>query len=349
VMLDGNRTLSRNILLAAGDFGKRLGGMNAPGGATFAGNIILGTTSSNPDSSDSAAGEVHLTAQNETDVVKFSGQLAGGNSSKRVVIDGEGTVVYSGVNKTYQNATRIQNGRLVVDPGVALSGNGNVTVDAGAELKVNGSLSGSGVLAVAGTLSGSGEVHRGVSIANGATISPGDSVGTLTIVSDVLFGGGGNFKWELQDTGGNAGTGWDTLVIDGVLNLTATSANRFELDLATLNGAGQQGNAAGFLFTELYDWTLLTAVDGIVGFSADKILLDLQAFAGPHSGNFTLQKLSHGDGSESLVLHYSPVAVPEPSRALLLLAAGLFTLLRRRRRGGDQAAFRQRTRNPYQS
>ncbi|WP_206026098.1 autotransporter-associated beta strand repeat-containing protein [Roseimicrobium sp. ORNL1] len=332
IMLNGNRTLSRDIGLAAGDFGKRLGGMNATGGATFSGNIVFGTTSSNPDSADSAAGEVYLTAQNASDVVRFSGQLAGGSTSKRVIIDGEGTVAYTGVNKTYQNATLVKKGTLLIDSGVALTGNGNVTVDAGAKLKVNGTLGGTGQLAVSGTISGTGTVQRGFSIANGATISPGNSVGTLTVIGDLLFGGGGVFSWEMQNASGDEGTGWDLLTIEGKLNITATSANRFEVELVTLNLSGVQGIPTGFDPYELYDWTILTALDGIVGFSADKFSLDLASFVGPHSSNFSIGKLAHGDGSESLVLHYNPVAVPEPGRSMLLFFAAATALLRRRRR-----------------
>jgi hypothetical protein len=150
-------------------------------------------------------------------------------------------------------------------------------------------------------------------------------------MGNLQFGAGGVYSWEIQNASGQEGTGWDLLTIDGTLNLTATSANRFEIELAILNLSGQQGTPMGFDPFELYDWTILTALDGIAGFSADKFSLDLGSFAGPHSNNFSIGKLTHGDGSESLVLHYNPVAVPEPGRAMLFALAAATVLLRRRR------------------
>ncbi len=331
LMLDGDRLLSRNIVLAAGDFEKRLEVMNTTTGGTFSGNVLFGTASSNPDSSESAAGEVHLTAEGAGDVAIFSGQLYGGGASKRVIIDGAGTVRYTGTAKTYLNSTVVQSGRLELDAGTSYTGGGAISVSSGGELRVNGVLGGGGLLTVDGVLSGTGTVQRGFTLADGGVMSPGASVGTLTVTEDVVFGGGGVYRWELQDVDSGAGTGWDMLMIDGTLTINSTSASRFILHVTSLNSLGLPGQMADFSTLGLYDWTLLTAVDGIIGFSADKFQLDLLPFDNPNSGGFTLEQVSHGDGSDSLVLHYSPVPVPEPGRVTLLLASLMGTALRRRR------------------
>lgn len=332
LMLNGTRSMSRDILLAAGNFEKRLGGMNASGGATFSGEIVFGTASANPDSTDAAAGEVYLTATAAGDVVRFAGEMTGGHTSKKVYIDGEGTVVYSGVNKTYQNATVVQKGRLVLEQGTSMTGAGAVTVNAGATFVVNGNLGSGGALSVSGVLSGSGTVHRGLSLTNGGTLSPGNSVGTLTITQNVVFGQSGRYLWELQDVDSGSGTGWDMLLIDGSLTVDATSENRFVLQVASLNALGQDGNVADFSGASLYDWTILTATGGILGFSNDKFEFNLTELGNTNSGNFSLQRVVNGNGSESLVLHYDPVAVPEPSRAMLLLTALCIAATRRRRK-----------------
>ncbi|MEZ0389811.1 MAG: autotransporter-associated beta strand repeat-containing protein [Verrucomicrobium sp.] len=336
LFIDGNWTISRGISLAAGDFTKRLGVVNATSaGATFSGNISLTSATADPGNPDASAGKVYLTAQNAGDVMNVTAQMTGGSATKTVTIDGQGTVIYSGANKTYANATSVDHGRLVIAQGTAHTGNGTYTVKSGAYLQIDGTLGGSGLLNMeGGTLGGKGTVQRAVTFNLGDTVAPGNSTGTLTFTQNVTFGAGGNYLLEIQNATGAAGIGWDMIDIQGRLDITATSSDRFVIDLNTLNGSSQAGQAANFLAGGLYDWTILTATAGITGFSASAFTIDLGDFANANSGYFSITRLLNGNGSESLVLHYS--AVPEPGRALLMLGGMLALALRRRRHPSPQ-------------
>lgn len=332
LMVDGDFTLSRNLALAAGDFGKRVGAMNTSSiGATVSGAISLTSATADPLSPTSAAGSVYFTAQNATDVLHLTGVVTGGNTAKSVTLDGQGTVVYSGANKTYSNATVVEKGRLVIAAGTSHTGNGNYTVKAGAKLQIDGTLGGTGALNMeAGTLGGKGIVQRAVIFDQGDRLAPGNSTGTLTFTQGITFGGGGGYLWELQDVEAGIGTGWDHTAVQGSLTITATSSDRFVISLQSLASNGNSGLVQDFDGVNgLYDWVLLTASSGITGFSADKFTIDLGSFANAYAGGFSLSQLLNGDGSTSLVLHYS--AVPEPGRFLLLTAATAVLLLRRRR------------------
>ncbi|WP_050027541.1 autotransporter-associated beta strand repeat-containing protein [Verrucomicrobium sp. BvORR034] len=332
LILDGNRTLSRGVSLAAGDFGKRLGAINTTDtGAVISGGITLTSAAADPDNPTSAAGSVFFTAQSAADVLNLTGAITGGSTTKTVTLDGQGTVVYSGANKTYSNATVVEKGRLVIAAGTSHTGNGNYTVKAGAKLQIDGTLGGTGALNMeAGTLGGKGIVQRAVIFDHGDRLAPGNSTGTLTFTQGITFGGGGGYLWELQDVDAGIGTGWDHTAVQGSLTITATSSDRFVISLQSLASNGNSGLVQDFDGVNgLYDWVLLTASSGITGFSADKFSIDLGSFANATSGQFSLSQLLNGDGSTSLVLHY--IAVPEPGRILLLTAATAVLLFRRRR------------------
>lgn len=345
LLIEGDRTVSRDIALAPGDLGKRLGAYGTNTGATFSGDISFSGNPADPDSTTgaSAVGNVSLTAQASTDVVTFSGSMTGGASTKTVTIDGQGTVVYAGVDKTYNNATAVAAGTLLIAEDTALRGGGAVTVASGARLRVEGRLANTGNITVSGgrlevdgtiesggllTLSnahitGSGDINRAFTVANGTIIDPGTGVGSLQTDSQT-WGAGGSYLWEISSLATGAGAGWDLLAISGDLTFSTGSGTPFEITLTSLDGTGAAGLLAGFDEMADYSWVIASATGSINNFGSFNYLLDASGFANAYTGQFGLSVIG-----DDLVLTYT--AVPEPSALLLLAAAAaVFFFLRRR-------------------
>ncbi len=344
LILDGDFTINRGITLGTGDLGKRIGAINTTTGATIAGNIAFTGSASDPDDENPnrAVGNTRLTAFTEEDRLIFTGQMTGGNSSKTLTLDGLGTVVYSGANKTYATATRVASGTLLIDEGTTLVGSGGVTVEAGARLDVQGTLSGEAALTVRGgrlnvdgqinqgaalltleegaRLTGGGAVYREFVLEDGATLAPGNSIGTIHTGTHT-WGGGGVYEWEISSALGTAGQEWDLVEVTGELNLTATSADRFELRLTSLNFL------ADFDETQEYSWLIASADGGINGFDLETFFLNTDDFANPYLGDF---QLFLNDTETELYLRYT--AVPEPGTWALLGSALLLAAARRLRR-----------------
>ena len=199
--VEGDYTMARNIALSTGSFVKRVGAMNTTTGALYTGGIAFGTSTN-----------VTLEAVNATDRAVFSGQFAFSAAANTVVtIGGQGTVEYSGSAKNYNGDTNIQNGAtLKLASGFNWAAPSKVTVNAGGEMKVNGTMGGTGTLVITGgLLSGTGTVSRAVTIDAADIIGPGDGgVGTLSLSSGAVLGGGGIYQWDLTDadsTPGSAG------------------------------------------------------------------------------------------------------------------------------------------------
>ncbi len=143
---------------------------------------------------------------------------------------------------------------------------GTTTVNAGA-LLVNGSLANGSAVSVnnTGTLGGTGTVGA-VTVNTGGTISPGNSPGTLT-TGNVTFAAGGNYNWQLLNSGGAAGTGYDFISSTGSLTINATSLAPFKINLWSLSGSSTSGNAT-FNANANLTLTLGTFATGISGFDA---------------------------------------------------------------------------------
>src|SRR3989442_1163119 len=103
------------------------------------------------------------------------------------------TIIVSNANTTINNSIA-NNSRLIkTGPGIleftaTNSYSGNTTNLAGT-LLVNGVLGGNSLTIASGTLGGTGTITAPVIVQAGATLSPGASVGTLTISNTLLLSG----------------------------------------------------------------------------------------------------------------------------------------------------------------
>ncbi len=170
-------------------------------------------------------------------------------------------------------------GLVTLVPGTGNTLAGNLVVQG--TLTVEGTLTLTGTLVVAsgGTLQGNFTLIGTLEIQDGGTVSPGSSPGTI-VANDTTWAGGGTYDWEIDRADGTAGSspGWDLLVVNGVLDITADSANPFTVEVISLLSDGSPGEAANFDPDTAYSWTIATASGGITEFAANKFLVDAFGF-----------------------------------------------------------------------
>jgi autotransporter-associated beta strand protein len=181
------------------------------------GTLIANVSTVAADFTVNAAGGSVCPLGNTTST--FSGVIAdatGASGFINIIDDGShGTIVFTGAN-TYTGATRVASGATL-----QLTGNGSL---ASSSIDINSG----------GTLAGNGTVHG--SVTNSGVVSPGNSLGCLTVAGN--YTEAGTLRIEIDGAAGagvNPG-GYDRLVVGGtaalqsgsVLQLTRSAANSFE-------------------------------------------------------------------------------------------------------------------------
>ena len=132
-------------------------------------------------------------------------------NSTLTIAPGTGTVTFTGVN-TYTGITTVAGGTLALAGAGSIGSSSRIVINSGATFDVSGTGStfvlgaaqtlvnnGSetGVLAGAGTIEGGGIFNGGVTLQNGARVSPGNSPGTLTFAAGLALEDGVIFNFEL--------------------------------------------------------------------------------------------------------------------------------------------------------
>ncbi|MFM7243347.1 MAG: beta strand repeat-containing protein [Planctomycetaceae bacterium] len=190
----------------------------------------------------------------------IAGPITGGGQLRKT---GSGALVLSG-SSNYAGTTTVSTGTLVV----------------------NGVIGGTSAVSLSGgtTLAGSGTVNGPTTIGSFATVSPGASPGTLTFGGNLLWNSGGSYNWQMLSGTGTAGqtSAWDLITVGGTLDIGATSANPFAVNLWTLSSMlpDVSSSAAGFNPAQNYTWRIATAVGGITGFAADKFVIGVSSTNG---------------------------------------------------------------------
>lgn len=334
-------TSERTKNLTLGNSAAQSGTLTLSGGTiNGVANRILRNASSKvltiQDHQGSGVGAMELVIGNSAAIIDavgpitISSKLGGSGFTKT----GAGTLSLAGAN-AFSGAITVSTGTLALGALNALAGATAITLRSGSILDVS-SVSGF-TLGAAQTLAGSGSLQGDLS--SGGTLSPGQSPGVLTIHGDATWLSGGNYNWQIVDADAGAGSGWDTLVIDGTLDLGhLTSAAPYQLNLwslAAITPADLNGEVPDFLNSQNYSWPIATAAGGIQGFDPAGFHIELGpangsgGFSNPLApgGSFALRVTDH-----RLDLVYSATsAVPEPLSVTAtagLLASGL--LLRRR-------------------
>lgn len=271
----------------------------------------------------------------QTEDGTFSGAIrqngsSGGNLT--LSADSTATLTLTSTANSYNGATTVLGGTLAIGGTGNINSTSGITVNGG-EFKYNSPTALTKPLSIVnGTLSGSGLIRTAVAIGDGATISPGNSPGTLTINNSAhTWGAGGSYVWQLLDNSGVAGTGWDLVSVTGTgtLNITASNATPFTLVLQSLSAispdvAGTSLNWDGQID---HSWLIAQSGTAISGFDAGSFVIDSSGFSGIW-GTSTFS-VSLAEDNKGIYLNYT--AVPEPG-SLSVLALGAMGLLARRRR-----------------
>jgi len=290
-------------------------------GTTFAPDMVL--TQNNP-----------LTLRNVTNSGVLTNNVplvwdGGSNSAAGAFIVNSPDAAVSGFENT--GVITVNNGGVLRNSATNLAsgGGGRITINAGGRINlIASSLNLSGSLLINnGIISGTTNVNYGslakgagvygaVNVTDGGRFSPGNSPGSVS-TGAANWGSGGNYVVELSSGTGAAGTDWDLWNIDGILSLNASSGanGQFTISLWSLLGSSP-GLASNFDPQRDYDWAILRANGGIVGFDPSELSLDVSGFKNDLAGgHFFLQRTSN-----DLFIHFS--SVPEARAvALWLLAA----------------------------
>jgi len=234
-----------------------LSGVNSySGGTTVVAGSLVGTT----DSLQGNIANSGLVKFDQAAEGTYEGALSGTGTVNK---SGAGTVVFAGTS-THTGATTVQAGTLLVSGSAVGSAE---TVQTGA------------------ALGGTGAVGS-VSVQSGGTISPGMPLGDpgRLATNAETWAGGGKYLWELKDASvtpqpPELGAGWDWLDINGALTISATSANKFIIDIDTIQADNTPGQALNFNGGDNYSWLIARTTTGFgTTFSADKFTLDSMNF-----------------------------------------------------------------------
>ena len=228
---------------------------------------------------------------------------------------------------------------------------GNTNVDSGI-LVLNDQYTNAGnlIIKAGGIVKGSGSTDATMTINAGGILSPGNSPGTLTTGSQT-WNDGGTWIWEVNDSDGTKGgsPGWDSLNIEGTLDLSSLSIGGFTLNITSLDLENNLGEAAGFDnfnltlgdLTGYYSFIIAETASGILGFDEDLFVLDTSDFLNSdpswdwsivqENDNLFLEATSTSQVFLSQQFSFGLNAVPEPSSTALLGLGGLALLMRRKR------------------
>ena len=320
---------------AAVEFAQTVGGtyagsMTGSGALVKSGNALLAVAADN-----ALAGLTTISAGTlQVGTGGGTGSLGTGDivNAAAFVVSRTGSLTIPGAISGTGSLTKTGAGNLVLSGSSNYSG---ATSVAAGRLSVNGALGNSPVTVLAlAELGGSGGIAGPVSIANGGTLSPGNSVQSL-VTGTATFAAGATFAYEVDSTNpASLAAAADLLVVTGDLNLDAgngtlltfadlASSPRPFVDTTTIFAMiNYSGTWNGGLFT--YGANVLT--DGerfTVGSQEWEIDYNRTSSAG--LANLTGDYLP----SSSFV---AITAVPEPSTLVLMgLGVAAFALTRRRR------------------
>jgi autotransporter-associated beta strand protein len=197
----------------------------------------------------------------------------------------------------------------------------------GGTLTVNGTLGGGGIFNVNNTakLAGTGTISKTVNINSGATLSPKDhgtnsNIGTIS-TDNQTWAGGSTYQWEISNATTAAGSGYDTVNVNGALTISANSGNKMTIKVVS------HGPVTGWNPTSVWHWTIATATSNIAAL-AGNFQLDVTDFLDDNAGDLASFQVDLDATSKQIRVSY----VPEPGSTLLLGGMSAVGLLGRRRR-----------------
>lgn len=232
---DLNAIAAVGNVITPGVFSLATSGATTIDGAVDVGTLLLGgfvraTLTGSLDAAAIDLGASALLAVQRPDDVVLNGTLSG---SGTLVKQGAGDLVLEGNGQAFTGDTIVLAGGLVV------GGNAGSTAALGGPVTVRNGAS----------LGGHGRIGGSATLESGATLSPGRSIGTLTVDGDLTLAQGSVMDAEL----GAPGSG-DSVSVGGDLTIDGT----------TLNITDAGGMAPGIYNVFSYGGTLTTANGGLL-------------------------------------------------------------------------------------
>jgi len=316
ITLDGGQLLAQSV--------ERISGPNRLlGDLTVRSDSFLGVQ---PDAPLEVTGavrfgdDVRLTLL-DVGEIDFQGPLVIGGNAEMVLR--EGTVRITGTITSRANAAVLNLIRSGFDT-LVVELSESIQLRAGQTLQIqeNGVAVPVAISGQQQSISGKGTLGNDLTVGNGGTLQPGASPGRLTVDGSVAWDENGIYRWEIDDATGTAGEAWDVLAVAEQLDVAASPAAPFVVQLVGLDAAGEAGPLANFDPHSGYAWLIASSAE-VAGFDPSLVAIDASQFLAhnrvPPAGRFELRV----DGGSDLLLVYR---VPEPG-TLALLASGLFAAL----------------------
>jgi T5SS/PEP-CTERM-associated repeat protein/autotransporter-associated beta strand protein len=189
---------------------------------------------------------------------------------------GGGTIVFNHTSTDYVFAADISGaGAIEVDAGTTrLTGNSTysgATIVNGGILVVDGTAAASPFLVNSGAmLAGIGTVGD-TTIASGGVLSPGHSIGTLTVNGNLTFNAGANFDIEVSSSGADRVNATGSATLDGVVNAAYSMGSYIPRRYVIVNaGGGITGT-----FNGLNNINLPGNITPFLNYDANNAFLDL--------------------------------------------------------------------------
>jgi autotransporter-associated beta strand protein len=233
-------------------------------------------------------------------------------------------------NNTYLGATTVNSGTLILGGAGSINTTSAITVNGGT-FKNNSSVNLTAPLTfTSGTVGGTNLSGVDLTIGTGQVLSPGNSPGTMT-ADDTTFATGGAFLFEMNNTGGAAGTNWDLL---NSTSLTITAGlGGFTVNVASLvDPTNVAGLATGFDSAVSQNFLFVDTNSAITSFSASAFAVDTSLFQNTNTGTWTIARGDTIGGGDNTQLYVSYAAIPEPSAYALGAAFAVLGLAAIRRR-----------------
>lgn len=270
----------------------------------------------------------------------YAGAFSGSGADLRFQGLGYGspTLTLSGSSGAFTGTTSIYGGVKLQIANAGALGSSSVTINGG-KLFLDRDVRFSNPVvfdaANGGSLGGNGELVRATTLTVGAHagLDPGSDLpgvlsfsGSQGLTGPVLsLASGGTLKIKMSDALDTLG-GWDRINVAG-LTAFDVPTGLFTVKLSFTGGTNLAA-FANFDATQTYAWPILAATS-ITGFSPNSVFVDLGGITLPTGASFFTSLNLAGD---TVLLNYSPVAVPEPSTWALILSGAAFLGFKLRRR-----------------
>ncbi|WP_197527813.1 autotransporter-associated beta strand repeat-containing protein [Posidoniimonas polymericola] len=339
-----DRPLHANLNLAGGVLQLSAAAASLSGTQRVAGysHLFISGSAKSPETRASVAGEIHLDVGSHLVVAQAPGSGVNGNVGlfqERVKIESDlivhGVATLTSFDCLVELAGALSPAsayaELRLEGNDTFEFNGSIELAEGTTLALVGDGTPAGVMLSGATssLAGSGQFIGDVVLAGGASVSPGDSPGVLSIDGSLTFGPGAVYQWEIADALGVAGVqhGWDLLAVSEQLLVQSTPEEPAVIRVASVVDGGPLGTVDHWDPSQSQSWLIATAAS-IEGFDRSLFVVDAGPFESalgmPAAAQFTVQQQG-----ETLLLVYT---APEPAATLLVcLLLGASGWQRRRR------------------